>query len=93
MTKLSFRYSQEKNEKIIKERGIGFEEIIQYMYEGNILAIRVHPNKAKYPNQKIIYVRVLKEVYSVPFITENDGTIYLKTLFPSRKARKEFSPL
>ena len=61
-----------------------------YISEGNILNIRKHPNEVKYPNQKIFYIRVLKEVYVVPYVEEKNNSIFLKTLFPSRKARKEF---
>jgi hypothetical protein len=87
---MNFRYNYEKNSQLLKTRGIGFEEIIQTISEGNILDIRKHPNELKYPNQNILYVRVLEEVYAVPFIEEANGCIFLKTLFPSRKARKQF---
>ena len=75
---------------MLEARGIGFEEIIQAISEGNILDIRKHPNELKYPDQKILYVRVLEEVYAVPFIKEEKDCVFLKTLFPTRKARKEF---
>jgi hypothetical protein len=58
--------------------------------DGNLLEIRKHHNQRKYPNQEIMYVRVLKEVYAVPYIKEKEDLVFLKTLFPSRKARKEF---
>ena len=58
--------------------------------DGNLLEIRKHHNQGKYPNQEIMYVRVLKEVYAVPYIKEKEDLVFLKTLFPSRKARKEF---
>lgn len=45
-------------------------------------------NADKYPHQKILYVRILSEVYAVPFVIEANGDFFLKTLFPSRKARK-----
>jgi len=86
---MNFRYNYEKNSQLLKTRGIGFEEIIQAISEGNILDIRKHHNEIKYPNQKILYVRILKEVYAVPYVEEKDS-IFLKTLFPSRKARKRF---
>ena len=86
---MNFRYNYEKNSQLLKTRGIGFEEIIQAISEGNILDIRKHHNETKYPNQKILYVRILKEVYAVPYIEEKDS-IFFKTLFPSRKARKIF---
>ena len=87
---MNFRYNYEKNSQLLKTRGIGFEEIIQAISEGNLLDIRKYPNERKYPNQNIFYVRLLEEVYAVPFIKEKDGNIFLKTLFPTRKARKEF---
>lgn len=86
---MNFKYNYEKNSQLLETRGIGFEEIIQAIFEGNILDIRKHPNELKYPEQKILYVRVLEEVYAVPFIEEKD-CFFLKTLFPTRKARKEF---
>jgi hypothetical protein len=58
--------------------------------DGNLLEIRKHHNQGKYPNQEIMYVRVLKEVYAVPYIKEKEDLVFLKTLFSTRKARKEF---
>ena len=86
---MNFKYNYEKNSQLLETREIGFEEIIQAIFEGNILDIRKHPNELKYPDQKILYVRILEEVYAVPFIEEKD-CFFLKTLFPTRKARKEF---
>ena len=86
---MNFKYNYEKNSQLLETRGIGFEEIIQAIFEGNILDIRKHPNELKYPDQKILYVRILEEVYAVPFIEEKD-CFFLKTLFPTRKAGKEF---
>jgi len=86
---MNFKYNYEKNSQLLETRGIGFEEIIQAIFEGNILDIRKHPNELKSPDQKILYVRILEEVYAVPFIEEKD-CFFLKTLFPTRKARKEF---
>ncbi|MCC8483062.1 MAG: hypothetical protein LN561_00555 [Rickettsia endosymbiont of Labidopullus appendiculatus] len=87
---IKFRYNHEKNAKLLLERGIGFEEIIQSISEGNLLDIKKHNNQEQYPGQHILYVRILNEVYAVPYIKEDKDTIFLKTLFPSRKARKKF---
>lgn len=85
-----FRYNHEKNTKLLLERNIGFDEIIQSINDGNLLGIRLHYNQAKYKGQKIFYVRITDQVYVVPYEKEDDGTIFLKTLYPSRKAKKEF---
>ena len=87
---MDFKYNHEKNAQLLKSRRIGFEEIIQSIAEGNLLEIRKHHNPTKYPNQEILYVRILKEVYAVPYIKEDNDTVLIKTLCPSRKARKEF---
>ena len=87
---MNFRYNYEKNAQLLKSRGIGFEEIIQSIADGNLLDIRKHHNQIKYPNQEILYVRILDEIYAVPYVVETKNTMFLKTLFPSRKARKEF---
>ena len=76
--------------QLLLERGIGFEEILHAIAEGNLLDIREHHNQERYPGQNILYVRVLDEVYAVPFIKEEDGSIFLKTLFASHKACKAF---
>ena len=85
---MNFRYNPEKNAQLLSERGIGFEEIIQAIVDGNILQISPHYNIEKYPNQKIIYVRIVQEVFVVPCVQEKEGHFFLKTLFPSRKAKK-----
>lgn len=85
---MKFRFSYEKNAELIQSRGIGFEEIIMAIADGNLLDVKNHHNQERYKNQKILYVRILKEVYAVPYVEENNNTIFLKTLFPSRKARK-----
>lgn len=86
---MQFHYSLEKNALLLSERGIGFEEIIQAISAGQLLDIKNHSN-LKYKNQKIMYVRVLYEVYVVPFVLESENTMFLKTIFPSRKARKYY---
>ena len=82
-----FRYNPEKNLKLLASREIGFDEIANAMIDGNVLAITDHYNKEKYPNHKIAYVKVLHIVYVVPYIQENENSIFLKTAYPSSKAR------
>ena len=89
---MKFKYNYEKNAKLLSERGIGFEEIIQAIADGNLLDIRLHHNQKQYPGQSILFVRILDEVYTVPYVEEDSNVFYLKTAFPSRKARKEFLP-
>lgn len=85
-----YRYSEEKNANLLKERGVGFEEIIYEINHGNLIGITNHHDEIKYPAQKIMHVMCLDKVYCVPYVIENDGTIFLKTLYPSRKATKKY---
>ena len=83
-----FSFSVEKDLKVTAERRIGFHDIINAIMADKVIAFTPHPNQTAYPNQNIIYVDVEKEVYVVPCVQEDENTIFLKTLFPSRKARK-----
>jgi len=84
-----FDGSDEKDARLRKERGIGFQEIVFQIERGDLLLVGPHPNGKKYPNQKIMYVRVEDYVYMVPFV-ESEGRRFLKTIIPSRKATKRF---
>ena len=82
-------YGNEKNELLKKTRGIGFEEIITAIESGKILDVYDHPDQVNYPKQKIYVVEALEYVYLIPFIRNNEGT-FLKTIIPSRKAKKMY---
>lgn len=90
---MKFSYCFKKNSQLLAERGLGFEEIIEEIHNGNLITIKPHHNQANYPGQKIMYVRCLQHIYLVPYVTQPDGTLFLKTLFPSRKATKEYLSL
>ena len=83
-----FKYNKEKDSLIKKERGIGFEDIIDAINNG-VLDVYDHPNKQDYPNQKIYVVEAFNYVYLVPFVKE-ETYIFLKTIIPSRKAKKHY---
>lgn len=82
-----YSWNPEKNETLIVERGIAFEEIVLNIELGQEIEIYDNPNQQKYPGQKISAVIVEDYVYLVPFIESEDG-IFLKTIIPSRKATK-----
>lgn len=90
MDLMKFNFNKEKNEKILAIRGIGFEEIILEIQLGHLVTVTKHHNYNKYPNQEIMHVKVQDVIYMVPYVIENDGTFFLKTLYPSRKATKKY---
>jgi len=84
-----FKWNPEKNEMLLKERGITFDEIVQKIESGAKVFETEHPNKKKYPNQKIMIVDVDEYAFLVPCVV--DGNEYfLKTIIPSRKATKRY---
>ncbi len=84
-----FDWDPEKSSWLKKERGVTFEEILIAIEEGDILDIVEHPNKEKYPNQRVFVVRLYEYAYLVPF-AEDEEKIFLKTIIPSRKATKKY---
>ena len=88
----TIRYSLEKNEILKSQRDISFEDIILALENGYLLDDMEHPNKEKYPNQNIfiILVEIKNYVYLVPYVEDNK-TIFLKTIIPSRKMNKKYN--
>jgi uncharacterized DUF497 family protein len=84
-----FNWSPEKNQLLLRERGISFERIVFEIASGNELAVLEHPNQGSYPGQKISMVQVDDYVYAVPFI-ETETELFLKTIIPSRKATRQY---
>jgi uncharacterized DUF497 family protein len=82
-------WNPEKNKLLKKERNIGFEDVVFHIEAGDEVDILEHPNKERYPNQKISIVIIEDYVYLVPFV-ESDEEIFLKTIIPSRKATKHY---
>ena len=84
-----FRWDAEKNDWLKATRGISFEEVTFHIEHGGLLETAEHPNKARYPNQKMFTVKINNYIYLVPFV-EEDATVFLKTIIPSRKATKKY---
>lgn len=84
-----FRWDNNKNELLKKNRGVCFEQVVILMERGDILETIEHPNQDKYPGQKIATVMIDDYVYLVPYV-ENDKELFLKTIIPSRKATSKY---
>ena len=83
-----FDWDKEKDAILRKERGIGFEEIVDAI-DNKLLDVLDHPNQKEYPGQKIYVVEALNYVYLVPYVKDGEK-IFLKTIIPSRKAKKKY---
>lgn len=82
-------WNAEKNQTLMKERGISFEDIVFSIQQGDLLDDLSHPNTDKYPNQRLFVINVEGYAHLVPYV-ENEEEIFLKTIIPSRKATKKY---
>lgn len=85
----NYKWNEEKNDLLKQERGVSFEEIVTHILQGDLLQVEEHPNQEKYPGQKYFIVRIDDYVYVVPFL-EEDNDVFLKTIYPSRRATRQY---
>jgi uncharacterized DUF497 family protein len=80
---MKFDFDKNKNDIIFRERGVSFYQVIEIIAEKGILLNIEHPNKEKYPNQRMFVIEINSYTYCVPYVI--DGNRYfLKTIFPNR---------
>jgi predicted DNA binding CopG/RHH family protein/uncharacterized DUF497 family protein len=85
-----FDWDYAKNAKLRKERGIGFEDVVFHIERGDLLDILEHPNPDRNAGQRTFVVQRDDFVFLVPSV-EDERTVFLKTIIPSRKATKQTS--
>jgi len=85
----NYCWNEEKNQWLQQERGISFEEVVAAVQNGNVIDDIENPNEAKCPNQFTLIVQIRGYIYCVPYVMDN-SIIFFKTIFPSRKMKKEY---
>ena len=83
-----YAFDPERNAWLIRERGISFEQIIALIEGGKLIQVLEHPDRERYPDQLLYEVDVDGYVYVVPVVREG-RTLFLKTIYPSRKATRK----
>ena len=84
----SFDWSTEKNQRLIEQRGISLESVVSAIEQGGLLDVLEHPNQDRYPGQLTYVVESDEYIFLAPVVTQADGTRFLKTIIPSRKATR-----
>ncbi len=87
MTSKLITWDKRKNERLRQRRGISFEDVLASLAEHGPIWVKEHPRPEKYPNQRLMGVLIAGYVFIVPF-EETAEKIFLKTIYPSRKATK-----
>ena len=80
-------WDDEKNRKLISERGVGFEEIVSCIMNNEILDILKNPTRT---GQYNLVVNLKNYTYAVPFLVSENEEVILKTIYPSRKLHKVY---
>jgi hypothetical protein len=76
------RWNADKDAWLEKHRGVSFEEIASCILSDNLLDMIENPSRA---GQEAFVIRFREYIWVVPFVSEKDGSIFLKTAYPSRK--------
>lgn len=84
-----FAWNAEKDEWLIRVRGISFERVVCVIEDGEILDVIEHHDPARYPGQKILILNIDGYAWLVPFVVSGTG-YFLKTIIPSRKATRKY---
>ena len=87
---IGFEWSAEKNQLLVQQRGVSFESVLSAIEQGDLVDVLELPNQNRYPGQLIYVVEIDETIYLVPFVTQIDGTRFLKTIIPSRKATRDY---
>ena len=81
---MDIRWNLLKNDRLRKIRGVSFDKLIK---KGKIVEIKKHPKRS---NQRIMLIEYKKYIWIVPYVKDEEGNLFLKTLFQSRKYTKLF---
>lgn len=83
------RWDPEKDKILLEGRGLGFERAAEKIVQLDSIALVEHWNRILYPHQWVYVLEIDGYAYYVPFV-ESEDEIFLKTMIPSRKAKKRY---
>ena len=81
-------WDDEKSKQLRYRHGVGFEEIIVAIDQNKVIIDREHLDP-KYSHQRKLIIEINHYAYVVPYV-ENNEYIFLKTLYPSRAATRQY---
>jgi hypothetical protein len=74
---------------VLEERGVSLELAAEMIVRADYIALVEHWNTVRYPHQWVYVLEINGYAYYVPFV-ETDEQIFLKTIIPSRKAKRRY---
>ena len=86
---VTIEWSPAKNAELQARFGFGFERVLVALEQGGLLDERAHPNQERYAHQRQLVLAIDGYAWVVPCVT--DGRVwFFKTMFPSRKATRDY---
>ena len=89
MPEFNVEWDQEKSDELLLTRGVSFDDLAPLIMTGALLDDLPHHNQQRYPNQRVFVVPFRGYAYLVPYVPNPNGA-FLKTLYPSRKATRDY---
>jgi uncharacterized DUF497 family protein len=86
---MEFIWDPDKNALLQRTRGVSFEVIVTASMAGGLVANMPHPHRERYPHQRVLIVAINNYAYVVPCLVTGE-VVELITLFPSRKATRDY---
>ena len=83
-------WNTDKNKQLKRERGLCFEDVEQALLGSGFIDDQPHPNKEKYPHQRLLIVLINDYPCVVPYVCDGDK-LFLKTIYPNRKLKPLYS--
>ena len=80
-------WDKNKNEWLIINRRVSFEEIAELILNKGYMDIIENPTRE---NQQYFIMKLMNYTWVVPFVIDENERIVLKTAFPSRKFHKKY---
>ena len=81
----TIKWNAEKEKQLQEDETrsrVSFSDCVIAIEEGRVLNNLAHPTRE---NQRMLILNIEDYAYVVPYVLEEDGSWFLKTVFPSRK--------
>lgn len=85
---MDYRWDAAKDEWLRRTRGFGFDDVLEAIRNHRLIA-NIPNASAQYPHQRMFIVEIDGYAVGVPYV-EDEGTVFLKTAFQSRKLKRRF---
>jgi uncharacterized DUF497 family protein len=69
---MEFIWDPDKNASLQRTRGLGFEVIVTAIMTGGLVANLPHPQRDRYPHQRVLIVDINNYAYVVPCIVTGE---------------------